>query len=75
MNGFTKTDIFLSVFVQKRSSVNGALDNDKKAAKNKFNIEIDTFVGKCNLIINLNVRVTTNHIESRDLKKETKIHQ
>ena len=26
MNGLTKTDIFFSVFVQKRSSVNGALE-------------------------------------------------
>ena len=26
MNTFTKTEVFLSVFVQKRSSVNGALD-------------------------------------------------
>ena len=25
MNTFTKTEVFLSVFVQKRSSVNGAL--------------------------------------------------
>ena len=25
MNTFTKTDVFLSVFVQKRSSINGAL--------------------------------------------------
>ena len=26
MNTFTKTEVFLSVFVQKRSSVNGALE-------------------------------------------------
>ena len=29
MNTFTKTEVFLSVFVQKRSSVNGASDLDK----------------------------------------------
>lgn len=41
-----------------------------KLASNKSKFEIDAFVGKRSLIINLNMGITTNHIVSREQKKQ-----